>query len=221
MFFEVKNLCKRYNKKIVLDDISFLVDKGKIVGLLGENGVGKIMFLKIIVGFFKFILGQVFINNIRVGVEICRYVVFLLDLIMFLKWMKVKDVLKFFVDFFDDFDLLKVKDMFEFLNISENGKIYDFLRGIIEKFFIVFLFLRNINLYFLDEFFVFVDLILRDVVINMILDNFSEDRIVIVLINIIFEIEYVFDEIIIFKDGKIVFIDLVENLREKLGVFVN
>lgn len=57
MFFEVKNLCKRYNKKIVLDDISFLVDKGKIVGLLGENGVGKIMFLKIIVGFFKFILG--------------------------------------------------------------------------------------------------------------------------------------------------------------------
>lgn len=146
---------------------------------------------------------------------------FLLDLIMFLKWMKVKDVLKFFVDFFDDFDLLKVKDMFEFLNISENGKIYDFLRGIIEKFFIVFLFLRNINLYFLDEFFVFVDLILRDVVINMILDNFSEDRIVIVLINIIFEIEYVFDEIIIFKDGKIVFIDLVENLREKLGVFVN
>lgn len=41
MLLEVKNLCKRYNKKIVLDDISFSVDRGKIVGLLGEMVLGK------------------------------------------------------------------------------------------------------------------------------------------------------------------------------------
>ncbi|ADQ45112.1 ABC transporter related protein [Caldicellulosiruptor kronotskyensis 2002] len=221
MLLEVKNLCKRYNKKIVLDDISFSVDKGKIVGLLGENGAGKTTLLKIIAGFSKPTSGQVLINNTRVGVETRRYVAFLPDSIMFPKWMKVKDALKFFVDFFDDFDLSRAKDMLEFLNISENGKIHDFSRGTIEKFSIALLLSRNTNLYLLDEPLAFVDPISRDVVINMILDNLSEDKTVIVSTNIISEIEHVFDEIIILKDGKIALIDSPENLREKSGVSVN
>ncbi|AEM72763.1 ABC transporter ATP-binding protein [Caldicellulosiruptor acetigenus] len=221
MLLEVKNLCKRYNKKIVLDDISFSVDKGKIVGLLGENGAGKTTLLKIIAGFSKPTSGQVLINNTRVGVETRRYVAFLPDSIMFPKWMKVKDALKFFADFFDDFDLSKAKDMLEFLNISENGKIHDFSRGTIEKFSIALLLSRNTNLYLLDEPLAFVDPISRDVVINMILDNLSEDKTVIVSTNIISEIEHIFDEIIILKDGKIALIDSAENLREKSGVSVN
>lgn len=221
MLLEVKNLCKRYNKKIVLDDISFSVDKGKIVGLLGENGAGKTTLLKIIAGFSKPTSGQVLINNTRVGVETRRYVAFLPDAIMFPKWMRVKDALKFFADFFDDFDLSKAKDMLEFLNISENGKIHDFSRGTIEKFSIALLLSRNTNLYLLDEPLAFVDPISRDVVINMILDNLSEDKTVIVSTNIISEIEHIFDEIIILKDGKIALIDSAENLREKSGVSVN
>ncbi|ADQ05591.1 ABC transporter related protein [Caldicellulosiruptor owensensis OL] len=221
MLLEVKNLCKRYNKKIVLDGISFSVDKGKIVGLLGENGAGKTTLLKIIAGFSKPTSGQVIINNTKVGVETRRYVAFLPDSIMFPKWMKVKDALKFFSDFFDDFDFQKAKDMLKFLNISENGKIHDFSRGTIEKLSIALLLSRNVNLYLLDEPLAFIDPISRDVVINMILDNLSEEKTIIVSTNIISEIEHIFDEVIILKDGKIATLDSAENLREKSGVSVN
>jgi len=219
MLLEVKNLCKRYNKKIVLDGVSFSVDKGKIVGLLGENGAGKTTLLKIIAGFSKPTSGQVLINNTKVGVETRRYVAFLPDTIIFPNWMKVKDALKFFADFFDDFDLSK--DMLEFLNINENRKIHDFSRGTIEKLSIALLLSRNVNLYLLDEPLVFIDPISRDVVINMILDNLSEEKTIIVSTNIISEIEHIFDEVIILKDGKIATLDSAENLREKSGVSVN
>lgn len=177
--------------------------------------------MKIIAGFSKPTSGQVLINNTKVGVETRRYVAFLPDTIIFPKWMKVKDALKFFSDFFDDFDFQKAKDMLEFLNINENGKIHDFSRGTIEKLSIALLLSRNVNLYLLDELLAFVDPISRDVVINMILDNLSEEKTVIVSTNIISEIEHIFDEVIILKDGKIVLIDSAENLREKSGVSVN
>lgn len=221
MLLEVKNLCKRYNKKIVLDDISFSVDRGKIIGLLGENGAGKTTLLKIIAGFSKPTSGQVLINNTRVGVETRRYIAFLPDEVMFTKWMKVKDALKFFEEFYDDFDLAKAKDMLEFLNIGENGKIHDFSRGTIEKFSLAFLLSRNTTLYLLDEPLAFVDPTSRDVVINMILDNLSEEKTIIISTNIISEIEHIFDEVIILKDGRIALIDSAENLREKSGVSVN
>jgi len=221
VLLEVKNLCKRYNKKIVLDSVSFSVDKGKIVGLLGENGAGKTTLLKIIAGFSKPTSGQVLINNTKVGIETRRYVAFLPDTVLFPKWMKVKDALKFFADFYDDFDLSKVKDMLKFLNINENGNIHDFSRGTIEKFSVALLLSRNVNLYLLDEPLAFIDPISRDVVINMILDNLSGEKTIIVSTNIIFEIEHIFDEVIILKDGKIELIDSTENLREKSGVSVN
>lgn len=62
LLLEVKNLFKRYGKKEVLKDINFSVDKGKIVGLIGENGSGKTTLLKIIAGFSRPTSGKVFIN---------------------------------------------------------------------------------------------------------------------------------------------------------------
>ncbi len=50
MFFEVKSVTKKYGKKIVLNDISFSVDKGDIVTIIGPSGVGKTTLLKIVAG---------------------------------------------------------------------------------------------------------------------------------------------------------------------------
>jgi len=221
MLLEVKNLYKRYGSKTVLNDIDFSADKGKIIGLIGENGAGKTTLLKIISGFARPTSGEVFINGKEVGVETRKYVAFLPDSIIFPKWMKVKEALMFYSDFFNDFDLQKAEQLIKFLNINENSKIHDLSRGAIEKLSVTFLVSRNTNLYLLDEPFAFIDPVSRDMIIEIILANVAEDRTIIISTNIISEIEHIFDEVIFIKDGKIVLRDSAENLRSKFGVSIN
>ncbi|BCS80217.1 ABC transporter ATP-binding protein [Anaerocellum diazotrophicum] len=221
MLLEVKNLFKRYGKKEVLKDISFSVDKGKIIGLIGENGSGKTTLLKVIAGFSRPTSGKVFINGKEVNVETRKYIALLPDTIIFPRWMKVKDALCFYSEFFDDFILEKANSILDSLNISKNMKIHDLSRGTIEKFSLALLLSRDANLYLLDEPLAYVDPLSRETLVDLILKNMSNDRTFIISTNIISEVEHLFDEIIILKEGKIVYMDLAENLREKSGLSVN
>lgn len=60
---EVRNLTKSYGRKSVLKDISFTIDRGQSVGLIGCNGAGKSTTLKILTGFLKQDGGQVSVAN--------------------------------------------------------------------------------------------------------------------------------------------------------------
>lgn len=60
---EVRNLQKRYGKKQVLRDVSFSVEAGEIVGIVGENGAGKSTLMKIVVGLLSWDQGQVSVNG--------------------------------------------------------------------------------------------------------------------------------------------------------------
>ncbi len=60
---EVKNLTKTIGKKKILDDISFSIEEGKIIGLVGVNGAGKSTLLKTIVGLYHIDKGNITINN--------------------------------------------------------------------------------------------------------------------------------------------------------------
>ncbi|AKX34283.1 ABC transporter ATP-binding protein [Spiroplasma litorale] len=60
---EVKNVCKKYGKNIILDNINFTVNDGEAVGILGSNGAGKTTLMEIIVGQIKPTSGQVLLNG--------------------------------------------------------------------------------------------------------------------------------------------------------------
>ena len=57
----VENLVKRYGSKVAVDDLSFEVDKGEVVGFLGPNGAGKSTTLRIISGFLGLTLSLIHI----------------------------------------------------------------------------------------------------------------------------------------------------------------
>ena len=64
MRIEAKNLVKIYGDRSVVNDISFDVNKGEVVGLLGPNGAGKTTLMRIICGIFEQSYGKIFINGI-------------------------------------------------------------------------------------------------------------------------------------------------------------
>lgn len=163
----------------------------------------------------------IFINGKEVGVDTRKHIAFLPDTIIFPRWMKVKDALCFYSEFFDDFVLEKANSILDSLDISKNIKIHDLSRGTIEKFSLALLLSRDANLYLLDEPLAYVDPLSRETLVDLILKNLSDDKTIIISTNIISEVEHLFDEIIILKEGRIVYMDLAENLREKSGLSVN
>jgi len=64
---EVKNIRKNYAKREVVNDVSFAVEGGEIVGLLGPNGAGKTTCFYIACGLVRSDMGEVFINHHKVG----------------------------------------------------------------------------------------------------------------------------------------------------------
>ena len=63
---EVKNLTKRYGNKLAVDDISFTVKEGEIVGFLGPNGAGKSTTMNILTGYLSATAGDVTINGYNI-----------------------------------------------------------------------------------------------------------------------------------------------------------
>ena len=57
---EIKDLTKVYNKKIVLDNISFKVKDGEFLSILGPSGCGKTTLLKILIGIENPTSGKIF-----------------------------------------------------------------------------------------------------------------------------------------------------------------
>ena len=126
---EIKNVYKSYSKKEVISNMNLNIPKGKIVGLLGPNGSGKSTLIKLINGLLQPNSGDVLIDGIKPSIETKRIVSYLPERTYLNDWMKVSDILNFFNDFYDDFDIDKAMDMVKSLNIDINEKLKTMSKG--------------------------------------------------------------------------------------------
>lgn len=213
----INNLYKKYEGKVALDNISFTIPKGRIVGLLGPNGAGKTTLIKIITGVMKDYKGQVLIDDKEVSAYTKSIVSYLPDKTYLSSWMKVKDTVDLFSDFYSDFDKNKALELLKRLNIDVKQSVNKLSKGNYEKVQLVIVMARRAKLYVLDEPLGGVDPAARDMIIDTILTNYSEESSVLLSTQLIQDIERAFDSVIILKDGKIHMDDEVDNLRIKYG----
>ena len=218
---EITNLSKNFGAKHVLNDISFTVKKGKVLGILGPNGQGKTTLLNIISGLFKPTLGNVRIKGISVGRETKEFVSYLQEKDYLFKWMKVNDALKFYKDFFSDFDVNKALNLLKFMNIQTDAKLKSLSKGMLEKVALSLTLSRNCNLYILDEPISGVDIISRDKIINAIIDNLDNNASMIITTHYVGELEQLFDEVIFLGEGSIIENGDAEELRIKYGTSID
>ena len=148
---EIKNVYKSYSKKEVISNMNLNIPKGKIVGLLGPNGSGKSTLIKLINGLLQPNSGDVLIDGIKPSIETKRIVSYLPERTYLNDWMKVSDILNFFNDFYDDFDIDKAMDMVKSFNIDINEKLKTMSKGTKEKVQLILVMSRHAKLYILDE----------------------------------------------------------------------
>ncbi len=212
---ECIHIYKDYDKKQVLKDINLKIPRGKIIGLLGKNGMGKTTLIKLINDLLTPTSGEVLVNGKNVGIESKRIISYLPERTYLDKSMTVKQTLKYFTDFYDNFDIEKAKRLIKDLDLEIDTKISKMSKGMQEKLQLILVMSRNAELYILDEPLGGVDPATRDYILDTILNNFNEDASVIISTHLISDIERILDEVIFIDKGKIILSSNADKLREK------
>lgn len=219
---EVRNLTKVYDKKkTALQNLNLTITRGKIIGLLGPNGSGKTTLIKILNGLLDPTEGEVLINGSKPGVISKAHVSYLPERTYFQNSMKVRELIEYFTDFYEDFRPEKAREMLASLNINENDRIKTLSKGTREKVQLILVMSREADLYILDEPIAGVDPAARDYIIRTIITNYNENAAVLLSTHLISDIENILDEVIFIKEGHLILQSTVEDIRMTQGKSVD
>ena len=214
-------LTKIFGSVQALNSVDLTLERGRIVGLLGPNGSGKSTLIKMVSGLLTPTVGDVFVNGYRPGAETKKHVAYLPERTYLNDWMRVRDIIGFFADFYENFDPNKAYDMLGRLHINPSDRLKTMSKGTKEKVQLILVMSRNAQLYLLDEPIAGVDPAARDYIMGTIINNYADNATVVISTHLIADIERVLDEVIFLKDGRIVRHETVDELKAQEGKSVD
>lgn len=207
--------------KAALRDVNLELTKGKIVGLVGENGSGKSTTLKLIAGLSQPSKGTVTVNGINSNHRIAKYVAYLSELDEYYGFYNVGQTIDFYATQFDDFNRDKAEEIRTFMKLDRNSKLKHLSKGNRGRLKIVLTLAREVPVILMDEPLSGLDPMVRDSIVKGLISFIDlENQIVLITTHEIKEIETILDEVIAIKDGVIIGHHNVEQLRseQNLGI---
>ena len=215
------NLTKHYGHVTALDGVSFSIEPGRIVGLLGPNGSGKTTLIKLANGLLTPTSGELTVCGLRSGKESRALVSFLPERTAIPTWMSATQLLDFYGDFYQDFRRDAAEEMLQHLNISPRQRIKQMSKGTREKVQLIMVMSRAAKLYLLDEPIGGVDPATRDYILSTIIGNYNPEAAVVISTHLTSDVEKVLDEVIFINQGRLVLQSTVDDIREEKGMSVD
>ena len=217
---EMKNVTKRYGKKVVLYDVSIQFQKGAITCLLGLNGVGKSTTMKSIMKLVPINKGEILIDQTPITSQNINQLAYVPDIpIHDLGWTIPKN-LEFAQVFYEGFDIEKAWRMIKFFKVPTDKKLKELSKGNLARFNIIIGLCQNTPYLLLDEPFSGIDVFTRQTFINLLKSEFLEkDQTVILTTHEIDEVQDIADHIVLLEDGK-VFATFSKDEAEKEGLTI-
>lgn len=218
---ECKDVTKKYGRKTAVDHVSLEIRPGRIYAMLGPNGSGKTTLMKMAVGLVKPTIGTVFYKGMPVGTESRKEVAYMSTEPYFYNWMTVKDVGRYYADFFDDFSMERYEQLLNRMHLTMDLKTKTLSSGMMAKLKIAVTMARNAKIYLLDEPLNGIDLLARDEIMTSILEAVGPDVALVISSHLVDELEKIVDTAIFMKDSVLVEVDDVEELRIMHGKSVS
>lgn len=215
--FECRDLTMKYGKKTALDGVDLTLLPGRIVGLLGPNGSGKTTMIKLANGLLRPSSGEVLICGQRPGPETKAMAAYLPDRDFLPPYMNVSQLLRFYSDFFEDFDRERAEGMLDQLGFDPKQRLKAMSKGTKEKIQLILTMSRRARVYFLDEPIAGVDPAARDFIIRTIIGNYAEDALVVLSTHLIADIETILDEVVFIREGQILLHKASDQVIEENG----
>lgn len=217
----ITGLTKKYSN-FVLDNISFSIPSGSIVGLIGENGAGKSTTINSILGLIKKDSGKITVLGHDIDIFDCAVkekigVVF--DGSNFSEELTPAKLSKVLRDIYSSWEQSYFNRLLDQLNIPATKKIKTFSKGMKMKLSIAVAFAHHPQLLILDEATSGLDPIVRDDILDMFLEFVQdEEHSILVSSHITSDLEKVADYIVFIHTGKIIFCEPKDELLEHYGI---
>ena len=212
-----ENLTKRYGRDIALNNLNLSFESGRIIGLLGPNGSGKTTLIKLAEGLLTPSEGKIYLGGLEPGAETKKFISYLPDANCLPDWMKVDTLLGMYGDFFEDFDWKKAQEMLDSLKLSAKDNFKKLSKGNKEKVRLILAMSRSARIYLLDEPIGGIDPAAREYILNTIINNYSEDALVVISTHLIADVEKVLDEAVFINKGELVFHRAIDEIRDTEG----
>ena len=218
---ECKKLTKCYRSKEVLKQVDLTLESGHMIGILGPNGSDKTTLIKMINGLLTPSAGEILFCGERIGVQSKKHIAYLPDQTYLNMNQRVKDVVDFFKEFYEDFEEGRAYAMLDKLQIKAADRLKTMSKGTKEKVQLVLVMSRRAKLYVLDEPIAGVDPAVRDYILNTILVNYEPEASVLIATHLIADIENILDEVVLLKDGQVFRHSDVDEIRSTEGKSVD
>lgn len=221
MSIKVNQVTKLYGKQKALDQVSFEIKSGEIVGFLGPNGAGKSTMMKIITGYIPQTEGEVFVNDVKIdaeAIEIRKQIGYLPEHNPLYLDMYVREYLLFIAGIYNIKDQKqRIEEIIQLTGLKKESskKISDLSKGYRQRAGIAQALIHNPSVLILDEPTSGLDpnqiLEIRDLILSI-----SKEKTILLSTHIMQEVEAICDKIIIIDNGKIVAQELTKNASQIL-----
>ena len=215
---EINNITKDY-KKFKIDNISFNLPKGYIMGFIGANGAGKTTTIKLILNMIKRDSGEIKVfglDNIREEERIKEQIGVVFDECYYLEDWTLNDVEKAVSIFYKNWNSSIYEKYLKEFNLARDKKVKDLSRGMRMKLMIAVAFSHEAKLLILDEPISGLDPVARDEFLDILRDYIEdEEKSVIFSSHITSDIEKIADYITYINNGKIIFTGEKDEFLEK------
>lgn len=211
-------LRKAYKNKLALNDTSFQIEAGKIIGLIGPNGAGKTTALKAILGLIPF-EGQLKVLGLdprKDRDELMKDVCFIADVAVLPRWMKVKEAIDFVDGVHPRFDRAKCERFLANTQLKPNLRVREMSKGMIVQLHLALVMAIDAKLLVLDEPTLGLDILYRKQFYQRLLeDYFDEQKTIIVTTHQVEEIEHILTDVMFIRDGRIALTAQMDEVAER------
>ncbi len=202
-----KNLRIRYGSKAAVDDVSFSIPQGRVVGLLGHNGAGKTTLMRALVGLCSAegsldVLGM---NPRQQRVKLLESVCYIPDVAILPRWARVSELITLMGGLHPRFSGERARELLKRTSVSLTSKISTLSKGMVAQVHLALIASIDARLMILDEPTLGLDVISRKAFYEMLIDEWCDgQRSVLISTHQVEEIEALLSDVLMLNEGKLV-----------------
>lgn len=212
---ELNHVTKKYMMFPAVKAVNVTFNKGKIIGVIGENSSGKTTLLKLLAGLLQPSSGTVIIDNHRVDRRISQKLAYLTDMDYFFPYFTVVELIHYYESQFTDFNKAKALEIISFMKLNHDQKIKYLSKGNRNRLKIAVTLGRNAPYIVLDEPFNGLDPMVRKAIMKSIIKFINlDEQTVIMATHEVNEVEPILDEVLLLRSGHVIAYESVDDIRE-------
>jgi ABC-2 type transport system ATP-binding protein len=215
---EVEHLSKRYRHRRALDDVSFRIRPGRIVGLIGRNGAGKTTLMKVLLGLTPY-QGSVRIFGLepsRDRAALMSDVCFIADTGVLPRWLRVDHAIEYVQGVHPRFDRERAEAVLAGTSIPRRARVGELSKGMITQLNLALILAIDARLLLLDEPTLGLDLVYRRQFFDTLLNDYLDhERTILLSTHQLEEVEHLLTDVLLIDHGRVVLDTAVEEVAQR------